>query len=129
MSCLYLQEQIKVNGVQEGVSVPLPIRSELRCQGGDISECSHFFMASSDVAYGEEWDGPRMATTQSSQSLLPHLSVLGPQIGTWYWIIFVLATLPDPSLLFLIGSRCCPNPVPKPAPRDPLLGRGVHSER
>lgn len=50
ISCLYIQEEIKVNRVQEGISVLLPIMNEYWCQAGNISECSHFSMASSGVA-------------------------------------------------------------------------------
>lgn len=50
VSYLHVQEQIKVNEVQEGISILLPIMSELRCQGGNISGCPHFFIAASDVA-------------------------------------------------------------------------------
>ena len=57
------------------------------------------------------------------------LSVWAPQMGTGYEVIFVLATVPDPSLLFLTGSTCCPNPVPKSAPGDLILVRRVCSER
>lgn len=50
ISCLYIQEEIKVSRVQEGISVLLPIMNEYWCQAGNISECSHFSMASSGVA-------------------------------------------------------------------------------
>lgn len=43
------QEEVRVNGDQEGICILLPVMDELRYQGVHISEC-YFSMASPDVA-------------------------------------------------------------------------------